>query len=644
MTMPTVEQFLESLGRGTWRPTETPDPAFTEDWDTSDATSNALLFPEKPQRPRTDSLAALRGGLVSDSTLRARVSAIVGPGATVRGIAQLVRPVFVSAATASNPAPTVEEIAKALLVYSEFYIPVPAMTAYADGLRIPLPIEIDQASGDWVVNGNTIRLWAGTLDPARLTLLDQRPKRLAQPDALAVTKEVADFLKAQTTPLARGLHLLARALTNPFREVFFFFEAMKQLAVTRAHVEVALSFCDNAVNHQVRLLASLTAGQAILRRVERMLRNTFISKAVVLTADQTASRTRALSMLDGALKPGGLRPAPRELPETPQQLADGPGSVGGGVAAADDPPAGRHRMVLGRDVLAGAFGSVTTAGQTFRGAVYGGRLSPQDFLKANGSLLNPSGDVTLDERLKLIGKLSATWSFLDAVRMRHRGILSAGLLPWSADDDTELPSLLMHFSVLDEDEFDLFFGIHGLGVTGGAVEATGVQHVVLLRVEPNGAGLHLDTPSLRRDFFGGTTSGSTTTFDTRWAARVRAAAIASPLFRAAQFWETASRFERIIAEVGSLKVGGLPMKVNRLISSELGVALILDAHADSPANIRADLQAALAATDPGLDDDALDRAVTNKYKTIRRTSDTPGRNKRIDALALDKAHGWFSGW
>jgi hypothetical protein len=318
--MTTVGQFLESVGRGTvtlWRPTETyRRSAFAEDSNAADAASNALLFPERSQRPRTDSLAALRGGLVSDSTLRARVSAIVGPGATIRGIAKLVHPVFAAAATASNPAPAVEEIAKALLVYSEFYIPVPAMTGYADGLRIPLPIEIDQASGDWIVNGNSVRLWAGTLDPARVPLLDQRPRRLTQPDAAALTKEVEQFLKDQKTPLARGLHVLARVLTNPFRDAFFAFEVMKQLeADPLARVEVALCALDNAVDHQVRLLASLTAGAAVLRRLDRVLRDTLGPPlAVVLTDSQKTRRTRALGLLDGALQPAGLAASPRGLP------------------------------------------------------------------------------------------------------------------------------------------------------------------------------------------------------------------------------------------------------------------------------------------------------------------------------------------
>jgi len=47
---------------------------YAETWDTADATRNLLLFPHTPGNLRIDTLAALRGGLVTDSSLRARVS------------------------------------------------------------------------------------------------------------------------------------------------------------------------------------------------------------------------------------------------------------------------------------------------------------------------------------------------------------------------------------------------------------------------------------------------------------------------------------------------------------------------------------------------------------------------------------------
>lgn len=646
--MPTVEQLLEALSADVpapfWpSPAVADDLLLAENWDTGDATRNVLLFPLTAQTPRTDVLAHVRGGLVTDSSLRPRVSAIVGPGATVRGIAERVHPVFTAAATAANVAPTVEELAQALLVYCEHYFPVPALRAYEDGLRVPLPIEIDVSSGAWVVNGNHVRLWLRAFQAPWRPLLDRRPGRLAQPDPTALPREAEQFLRAQPAALARGIHLLARVLTNPYKEVFFLFEALRQLGA--AALDVALVFFDNAVNHQMRLLATLTAGHAILRRLERVLRASVLAPPPGFTAAQQASRTRALDMLDAALRPGGLLVARRELPETAQQLANRPGGVGGGpLARADDHPGGRHRMVLGRDVLAGAIDSFTASGQTFRGAAYRGRIPPAPFIAAQANLINPTGDPRLAARLRIVQAIAANEGLLDGVRMRDRGILSIGMQQWSAHADVELPALLALYRVTDEDEFDLFFGLYDLDVRADGVDGHGNPRFMLQSVQPGGGRVDLGPWAARRDFFGGTTAGTITTFGTEWAARSREPAIASLRFRAAQVLQAAARFDRVAREVGSITVGGAPVPVTTLITSRLGVAFILDAHINQPAHVRPDLQAAANAAGVQPDADARDRAITQQYAAIRHTHNTAHRNAHINAQGLDPAHGSFVGW
>ena len=140
-------------------------------WATADATANILLHPTAPPaHVRNDTLAHQQGGLVTDSALRPRVSAILGPGSTIRGIAHTIRPHYVGAAGLGGqpaPAPPTEmELAEALLVYNRYYLALPAMTGFADGLRLPLPIEIDVNTGDWIVNSDLIRVWAGAFDAA----------------------------------------------------------------------------------------------------------------------------------------------------------------------------------------------------------------------------------------------------------------------------------------------------------------------------------------------------------------------------------------------------------------------------------------------------------------------------------------------
>lgn len=643
--MATIERFLESLSRqtpGAWVPAAADaydDFFLAENWDTGDATRNVLFFPDTPHSPRTDVLAAVRGGLVTDSSLRARVSAIVGPGATPRGMAERLHPVHTAAATAANPAPTVEELAQAILVYSQHYLPVPAMRNYADGLRIPLPVEIDQANGDWIVNGNHVRLWLRSFQTAWRPLLDRRPARLDQPDPVALPQEVRQFLQAQAPALARGIHLLARVLTNPYKEVFFFFEAMRQLAA--AAFEVALVFLDNAVNHQMRLLASLTAGHALLRRLESVLAR----PPARLTAAQQASLTRGNNMLSSALRPGGLLAPGRELPETAQQLADRPGGVGGWQQVRpEDPPGGRHRVVLGRDVLAGAIGNFVSGGSTYRGPAYGGRIPPSAFIGGQANLLNPRADPRVAARLRIVEAIAVNEGFLDAVRMRDRGILSIGMQQWSAHADLELPALLAHYEQMAPDEFELFFGLYDLDVRSNGQDAQGNPRFMLQRVEPNGNRVDLVAWNARRDFFGGTTAGATTTFRTDWAARSREAAIASLRFRAAEVLEAAGRLDRIVREVGSITVGGAQVPLTTLITSQLGVALIFDAHINQPAHVPADLQAAANAAGPQPNAATLDQAITQHYATIRHTHNTPQRNANINAQGLNAAHGSFAGW
>ena len=611
-----------------------------ETWDTADATQNAIFYPTNTARLRIDSLAALRGGLVTDTSLRARVSAIVGPGATMRGIAQLILPLYTTAATRSHPAPTVDELLKGLMVYNQFYLPTKTMNHFQDGLRIPLPIEIDRTNGDWVLNANAMRLWARSFKTAWQPLVDQRPARLPQPDPAALAGTVQTFLNNNPTALARGIHLGALIMSNPFRHVFFFFEAMRQLAA--AAFEVVLVLMDNAVNHQMQLLATLTAGNALLRNIEMILANPPRN----ITSRQQQSLSRAIPMLNRALRPGGSSAIPRELPETPQQLANRPGNLGWQVIQANDPTGGRHRIVLGRDVLAGSINVSIINGHRYRGPAYGGRISPTQFIAANANLLNPTNNVQLAARLQIVQAIAVNEGFLDAVRLRDRGIVSSGMQQWSAHVDIELPSLLARYKQMAPDEFMLFFGIYGLDVRPDGHDGHGNPRFKLQEVQAGGARVDLNRWRDRRNFFGGSTVGNTTTFRTHWAARFREPPIASMKYRIAQLLQAAARFDRVLREVGNITVGGNPVALNTLITSQLGAALILDAHINMPARVRGDLQRAANLAGHQPDANALDQAITRNYARIRHTHNTPARNRNINRHrpALDVNHGTFNGW
>src|SRR5262249_30983551 len=142
---PNLAETVELLG-SLLEQAVAPDP-----WATADSTRNVLLYPPTQVQTRNDFLAHRQGGMVTDASLRPRVSVIVGPGATLRGIADRLLHLYTTSASAQAAVtpPTVDELAKGILVYNQYYLAVPVMSNYYDGLRLPLPIEIDQTNGDW---------------------------------------------------------------------------------------------------------------------------------------------------------------------------------------------------------------------------------------------------------------------------------------------------------------------------------------------------------------------------------------------------------------------------------------------------------------------------------------------------------------
>ena len=609
-------------------------------FDTADAVGNVLLFPVAVAATREGQLAATEGGLVTDAALRPRVSVIVGPGATPRGIAERLVPLYTGAAPAvpAVPPPTAEELAQALLVYSRNFLPVPALREYRVGLRLPVPIEIEPATGAWVLSSARVREWAGGFDPAWAPLLDRRPRLLDPPDPDAAALDAVDFLGAHTTALQRGTGLLARVLTNPSAAVLTSFEVLRLLE-DEAFM-TALEFFNAAVAHQVNLLATLTAGSATLRRLEPVL----AAPPAGLTPQEQQAVARALAMTDAALRPGGVLTTARELPETPQQLADR-GAIPLSVQPAlQDPPGGSHRIVLGRDVLAGRIGTFPAAPPNFRGPSYVGRIPPAGFIGAHRAHINPLGDARLDARLDIVAAISPNEGALDAIRLQDAGIVSTGIHQWSANFELELPALMWRYRSIAPLEFDLFFRLYGLEVRPNGADGFGNPRFMLQQVAANFNVSDLATFAQRRTFFGGVVVGTQTRFDTVWAARFRMASVALWSFALAQTFEAAERFDRIVREVGNLNVGGINTPLSDVISSRHGVALILDQHINRPAAVRPDLQAAVNFVGPQPTADALDRAVTNRYAATRTLQDAALRTQRIVNLGLDRAHDSFTGW
>ena len=203
---------------------------------------------------------------------------IIGENLTPRILARQLLPLWTTATPftppgAAAPLPLVmideETLAKGLLMYNQFYIPVPAMTKWQSGLRLPLPVEIDEATGMATLNPTLIQNLANTFDPAQMPLLDSHAAATAAPAAATLRQDAADFLARNTTAMARGLHLGARAQTNAVAERPFIQEVLRQLGA--GAFDVALAFMDGLVNRVVSLLAVQRDGAAILAEIQTAL-------------------------------------------------------------------------------------------------------------------------------------------------------------------------------------------------------------------------------------------------------------------------------------------------------------------------------------------------------------------------------------
>jgi hypothetical protein len=623
-------------------------------WDTSDARTNILFFPTQPLslvQVRQGTLAARAGGLQTDSQLRPRVSAIIGSGATIGGLAELLLPVYNRGGGALL---TARKLAQAIAVYNQIYLPATTMANYKVGLRIPLPIEVDQADNAWIIEPDFIQSQAAAF-VSSWQVIEQRPSALELPNPAALREQSLALIQNTPTLQAKGIQLHALAMTNPFDAVFLTFEVFRQLGADAFATALVYAQSSYAMqNHQNRLLASLTAGNALLRRIMQILS----AQSNLSVNDQAAVQT-AIGVLKDALGLGASATliSPRELPKTASQGAPNPSKA-------------NYRIVLGRTVLAGVTAAETIQGTTFRGPALFGTLNPSSFIADNIALLNPNNEPTLAARLSIVQAIAVNEALFDGIRLRDAGILSTGFQQWSAHVNTELSMLLWRFKQLSPDEYMLYFGLHGLEVrieqhADGQKNPTCMLQKVQLQGNNTLNSICIDLPlsplDQRLNFFGGNRVGNDVllTSDTAldWAARFRIAALSSLNFRCVQVLQAACRFDRLSRDVGNVTVGEIQVKLRDLVSSQYGAALLLDSHINKPGKVRQDLQNAISAV-PGTSQvkladilevrrmklRALEPDIIADYRDRRDTFDTTSRNKKIDKQNLSKAVDSFQSW
>lgn len=259
--------------------------------------ANVHFFPAALAGTRVGPVSG-RGGLIHDSS-STRVSVVVDRITSIQGLAAHLLPLWNTATPytapgsstpVSTPPLTVDELAKGLLVYNRYYLPVPSMANWKVGLRFPLPIRIDQTNNEGVLHPLIIRSLASSFDSAWQPLLSQMPAQLTTSSNLS--SDVSTFLTANPSTLSRGIALGARAITNAQAEKEFILEVFNQVGQAGS-LELALEMMDFLVNHQISLLASQPGGSDILNRLSAI----FSAAPGALDATQQASLTRANGML-----------------------------------------------------------------------------------------------------------------------------------------------------------------------------------------------------------------------------------------------------------------------------------------------------------------------------------------------------------
>lgn len=628
-----------------------------------EAARHLLTWPVPPAAPATRPdlvegvLAHTRGDLTTDASLRPRVSYLLGPGTTLGGVVAELTDLLATITTRTTAAavPDRGTVGAALQTYSATHLTNTPTDVLRVGFRMPLPVEIDQTSGSWVTNLESIHQWAQV--PPAITLPAGQVRPLEIPDPDVVRDTVTTELAGTADAAGLGTGLVAQALRNPFEPVFQVYELFRQVHRTRLTEEVplALAMSDALVGHQAQLLASTTGGNAVLRRIWFALEPVDPSS---LGSTQRDRLLRARRVLAAAL---GLTATVPPVPDTWQSPL-----VAGPATAPREPPLSRttarfaaalapenstteveaqganQQMVLGRQLSAGNNG--VYGGYT--GPAHVGRMLPGDFVDAHNDQINPAGDPRVDARSAIVVAIAPNEGLLDAARLRDRGILSTGLQQWTEHVNTEATVLWEHFRGLDPDQFDLHFGLYrmlthiwrrtetattpvpdaatlaarnpwadaAVVADPSALPAAPDDHfphyATLYRLDPGDrVRMEQATPTVigpRFPFFGGSGPAGARVFTPEWAARVRLTARTSIEYCVAQMQTANKRFDRIIEDTRDFVIPGTPLPPGggpaprfttaQLFTTQYGAALLLDQHINAPGLVRTDIRTAVTST------------------------------------------------
>jgi hypothetical protein len=242
-----------------------------------------------------------------------------------------------------------------------------------------------------------------------------------------------------------------------------------------------------------------------------------------------------------------------------------------------------------------------------------------------------------DSALRVMVPVSANEGAMDAINTWDNAFLSFGMYQWTMGSDTakgELPTLLNRIKKLFPDTFQHYYGRYGMDIdVANSDEVYG-------RVTLNGVSVQAvaDKEKLR---------------DNKWAFRFWRAGL-DPMVKLAEMLHAFDRLYTFYQhENYKVEVGDKRYFVNQIITSEYGVALILDHHVNRPAHPRKHLAAAienvgLTSKDPASWTTDDEKKVIANYLVVRAASSMTDPEKRaattkkyLDAGKLSDERGSF---
>ena len=231
-------------------------------------------------------------------------------------------------------------------------------------------------------------------------------------------------------------------------------------------------------------------------------------------------------------------------------------------------------------------------------------------------------------RLRVMQAVSENEGKLEAINTWDNAFLTFGIFQWtvgSADGAGELPSLLDRLKQTSPSVFDTFFGQNGLDAV-----VTSAQ----LGVTPTGFfklnGVTLKASSQKEQLR-----------TLEWAYRfwlaghddtVRQAQVDHAMGRVDIFYQSAKH-----------KIGD--RFISDYVTSEFGVALLLDQHVNRPGNVPSTIAKAvtqMGGGDPAAWSDAQEKQLLNIYLQLRAATSMTDSNKRADSIRKAVASGLAS--